>query len=467
MLRQRTRTLQAAIATADALATVAAFFTAYYLAGPMLEQVPSMKVVLPVSRYLWALWVSVPMWWALFVLFNCYDLSPMERMPDSLRRLWRPLLIGVLAIGTLTFFQKEPDFSRRVVAAICLTNVAFIVVGRLIVLGVAARGLRKEGGLRRILIVGRGRGAEEFRQTVEKAGWGLETVGLIAPTATAESGSEHIGTLDDLPRLLDEQSIDDVVISEAEDLATVQRVIHVCEEVGVAIHIPSRFFQPALSRPHLEPFFGIPMLTFSTTPYSPIALGIKRAADLIGGTVLLVLTLPLMALIAAGIKLTSPGPVFFAQRRAGLYGRPFMMIKFRSMIVGAEARLSELSRQNEADGPAFKMRDDPRVTPLGRRLRRYSLDELPQLWNVIRGDMSLIGPRPPLPKEVASYDRWQRRRLSMRPGLTCIWQVSDRRHSSFEKWMADDLAYIDNWSLWLDLKIALKTLPAVIRGTGV
>jgi exopolysaccharide biosynthesis polyprenyl glycosylphosphotransferase len=279
--------------------------------------------------------------------------------------------------------------------------------------------------------------------------------------------SECLGTLDDLSRILDEEAVDDVVIVAGSNLAAVQRTIGVCEEVGVTVHIPGSFFNAELSRPHLEAFFDIPMLTFTSRPYNPVSLGIKRFLDIAGAAVLLLIAAIPMLVIAVVIKATSRGPVIFRQRRAGLYGRSFAMYKFRSMIARAEAQKADLIARNEADGPAFKMGRDPRITPFGRFLRKYSLDELPQLWNVLKGDMSLVGPRPPLPKEIASYRRWQRRRLSMRPGLTCIWQVNDRRHDSFDRWMQDDLDYIDHWSLWLDLKIALKTLPAVFKGTGI
>jgi len=468
MLRQRTRTLQGAVALTDAVATTCAFFAAYYLAGPLLQRIADVKVVLPVGRYYWVLLVSVPMWWALFAVFGGYDFSPIERIRDSLLRLWRPLLVGVMALAALTFFRKDPNFSRRVVAAISLCNVFFILAGRALVLDTAARIHRKAGGLRRVVVVGGDAAADAIGKTIRRAGWGLELVGRIAHDAVP-GGERHgtLGALEDLPRLLDEHSIDGVVIAEARELAAVRKIIADCEEVGVSIHIPHYLFKAELSRPHLEPFFNIPMLTFSTTPYSPIALGIKRGADIVFGLGLLIAAALPMFIIAILIKATSRGPIIFKQRRVGLYGRPFTMYKFRSMVADAEQRLSDVRELNEADGPAFKITSDPRVTPLGRWLRRYSLDELPQLWNVLKGDMSLVGPRPPLPSEVESYRRWQRRRLSMRPGLTCLWQVSPLRHASFDKWMEYDLKYIDSWSLWLDVKIILRTIPAVLRGTGV
>jgi exopolysaccharide biosynthesis polyprenyl glycosylphosphotransferase len=466
MLRQRTRTLQAIIALSDAVATAVGFFAAYYIAGPLLQQVAELRQVLPMKRYIWVLAVSLPMWWILFALFGAYDLSPLSRKRDDLFHLWRPLLVGALAISTITFFQKGEFISRRVVLAISTTNVFLILVGRTLVLWIGARLLRKQGGMRRIIIVGEGDNAHEFANTVRLAGWGLEVAGFIAEDPDGDM-ADCLGVLDDLPRILDDETIDDVVIVASNDFGAVQRTIGVCEEVGVTVHIPGSFFNATLSRPHLEPFFNIPMLTFTSRPYNPVLLGIKRAVDIIGALgFLAALSLP-MLILAILVKASSKGPIFFRQKRAGFYGRPFFMYKFRSMIAGADLKKKELELHNEADGPAFKIEDDPRVTKLGRTLRKYSLDELPQLWNVLKGDMSLVGPRPPLPREIASYKRWQRRRLSMRPGLTCIWQVGERKHDDFESWMQDDLEYIDNWSLWLDFKLAIKTLPSVLRGTGV
>jgi lipopolysaccharide/colanic/teichoic acid biosynthesis glycosyltransferase len=182
--------------------------------------------------------------------------------------------------------------------------------------------------------------------------------------------------------------------------------------------------------------------------------------------VLLLASAPLIAVAALLVRATSPGPIFFRQVRCGLYGRRIGVWKLRTMCAGAEAMQAELHEQNEMDGPVFKLRDDPRVTPVGRWLRRFSIDELPQLWNVLKGDMSLVGPRPPMPSEVSHYDPSDRRRLSMRPGITCIWQVSGRNLIGFGEWIKLDLEYIDNWSLALDLVLLIKTIPAVLSGRG-
>jgi exopolysaccharide biosynthesis polyprenyl glycosylphosphotransferase len=217
----------------------------------------------------------------------------------------------------------------------------------------------------------------------------------------------------------------------------------------------------------LEELEGIPLLTFTNTPGAPFPMFVKRLQDLAVSVLGIVLTAPLMPLIAGAIRLSSRGPVLYSQIRCGLNGRRFKFLKFRTMYEGADQRLDEVAHLNEVEGPVFKAKRDPRVTSVGRVLRRLSLDELPQLYNVFRGDMSLVGPRPPIPAEVEQYERWQRRRLSMKPGITGLWQVSGRADlDDFNRWIVLDLTYIDQWSLWLDLKILLKTIPAVLSTRG-
>jgi exopolysaccharide biosynthesis polyprenyl glycosylphosphotransferase len=208
------------------------------------------------------------------------------------------------------------------------------------------------------------------------------------------------------------------------------------------------------------------MLAFTRAPTDEVALLLKRAFDLISSATAVLLLSPAFLATAIAVKLDSPGPVFFRQTRVGKNGRPFKMLKFRSMRIDAEARLESLRALNEASGPVFKMRNDPRVTRVGRFIRRTSLDELPQFLNVLTGEMSIVGPRPPVPAEVSKYHRWQRRRLSVKPGITCTWQVSGRSNISFDQWMKLDLEYIDTWSLWQDIQICLRTVPAVLLSRG-
>ena len=208
------------------------------------------------------------------------------------------------------------------------------------------------------------------------------------------------------------------------------------------------------------------MLALTRAPSDELALAGKRLFDIaVSATVLLLLS-PALAALALAIKFDSPGPVFFRQRRVGLQGRTFSILKFRSMYLDAEARLESLRAHNEMSGPVFKMRNNPRITRIGRFIRKTSLDEFPQFWNVLRGEMSIVGPRPPLPSEVRQYKRWQRRRLSVKPGITCIWQISGRNNIDFDRWMELDLEYIDQWSLWTDIQICIKTIPAVLGSRG-
>ena len=281
-----------------------------------------------------------------------------------------------------------------------------------------------------------------------------------------------LGSYEDIPALTarDHHVIDEVLIAPSgrrlHDLQDLEPVFLALEEQGIVTRLVVNFLPRSLSGLSFDELGGLPLLTFSTAPHDEVVLFVRRAVELVLAGLLLLLLSPVLLAIAIAIKLDSPGPVLFRQLRCGLHGRPFTFLKFRSMRVDAEALKKQLAPYNEMDGPAFKMTNDPRVTPLGRFLRRTSLDELPQLWNIIRGDMSVVGPRPAVLEEVRQYEPWQRRRLSMKPGLTCLWQVNGRNELTFEEWMRLDLEYIDNWSLWLDVKIAFKTIPAVLLGRG-
>jgi exopolysaccharide biosynthesis polyprenyl glycosylphosphotransferase len=238
------------------------------------------------------------------------------------------------------------------------------------------------------------------------------------------------------------------------------------QEQGIGVRYALALLPHAKARVQLEEMDGVPLVALSTGPTNPLSLALKRAVDVALAALLLAIALPVVAVVALLIKVSEGGSVFFLQRRCGLHGRLFTLYKFRTMVADAEARRREIEHLNEMDGPVFKARSDPRVTRVGRLLRKFSLDELPQLWNVLRGDMSLVGPRPPIPEEVASYQRWQRRRLAMKPGITGLWQVSGRNELDFESWMELDLHYIDHWSPWLDLKILARTIPVVLSGRG-
>jgi exopolysaccharide biosynthesis polyprenyl glycosylphosphotransferase len=274
-----------------------------------------------------------------------------------------------------------------------------------------------------------------------------------------------------LAQMLHEHSINGVIISARHTyFDQVENAIKTCELEGIEAWLVADFFGTQISRARFDELLGYPLLVFRTTPETSWQGVAKQLMDFVGALLLLVLliVIPVIPLIALAIKLTSPGPVFFRQQRSGLNGSPFTLYKFRTMVTNAEQFKHELEAMNEMSGPVFKVTNDPRVTPMGRFLRKYSLDELPQLYNVLRTEMSLVGPRPLPVDEVKRFENLaHRRRLSVKPGLTCLWQISGRNQiSDFRDWVRLDLEYIDNWSLWLDLKILVRTIPAVLIGTG-
>ncbi len=280
--------------------------------------------------------------------------------------------------------------------------------------------------------------------------------------------AEVMGVAGDLEDLLKKQVVSEVYIAGNRDShrTEMQNAIRVLEKFGVPFALPACGFRFGRARPEHERAVADGYIHYLSVRSKPVQMLVKRAFDLVASFTALAFLSPLLLVVAALIKLTSRGPVFFKQERVGLHGRTFHMLKFRSMVANAEELKARLAAQNEQGGPVFKIKRDPRITGVGRFIRKYSVDELPQLINVLRGEMSVVGPRPPIPSEVAKYEAWQRRRLSVRPGLTCVWQVSGRNEISFEEWMYLDMQYIDHWSLAQDFQLILKTVPVVLTGRG-
>ena len=308
---------------------------------------------------------------------------------------------------------------------------------------------------------------------VAVAGSGENATRLIALlNESSQFGIRLAAHLSDRPSvaevsvLLNRQIIDEIIFAVRSDqLAELEEIFLLCDEEGVRTRVALDFFPHVNSEVYLDRLGSAPLLTFSAAPHDELRLMTKRAFDVILAIVSLVVTSPIMLCVAAAIRLTSPGPAIFRQTRCGLNGRKFVFYKFRSMCNDAEQLKSELHHLNQKT-TAFKIPNDPRLTRVGRILRKFSIDEWPQLWNVLRGDMSLVGPRPAVPEEVEQYKRWQRRRLRMRPGLTCLWALNGRDSLDFDTWMKLDMEYIDNWSLALDWKIMLRTIPQVVTGKG-
>jgi exopolysaccharide biosynthesis polyprenyl glycosylphosphotransferase len=324
-----------------------------------------------------------------------------------------------------------------------------------------------------VMVVGTGERAIRMAEALElSAEYGVRLRGFLseqlenAPSEVALGSLYKVQPIGELPSILRQHVVDEIIFAVgSESLANLEEVFLLCDEEGVRTRVAVDFFPHVNSTVSLDRFGSTPLLTFTAAPYDEIRLLVKRAIDIAIAAAGLVVLAPFMAAISILIRLTSPGPVIFRQVRCGLNGRRFLFYKFRSMCQNAEALRPALEHLNTRE-TVFKIPHDPRLTPIGRYLRKFSIDEWPQLWNVLRGDMSLVGPRPAVPGEVDRYQRWQRRRLRMRPGLTCLWAISGRDNVDFETWMKLDMQYIDNWSLALDWKILLRTIPRVLIGHG-
>jgi exopolysaccharide biosynthesis polyprenyl glycosylphosphotransferase len=333
--------------------------------------------------------------------------------------------------------------------------------------------MRRRGhNFRNVLIVGTGTRARHVLYQLQRhPEWGLRVIGFMDENDTPHDPripTTRVFKFVDLQDIIRERVVDEVIVACPRSmLASIGPVVAVCATAGIPMTLLSDLYGDYLPPPRVTHFGSLAALSFAPVHHSRTKLLVKRGIDAAGSATLLLLSAPIVALSALAIKLDSKGPVFFRQIRCGMNGRHFKIVKLRTMTVDAEEQKAELMGLNEMDGPVFKMRDDPRVTRVGRILRRLSLDELPQFWNVLVGDMSLVGPRPPVPIEVAEYATFDRRRLSMRPGITCLWQVNGRNTIGFTDWVKLDLEYIDTWSLSQDVKILAKTVPAIVRGTGV
>ncbi len=382
----------------------------------------------------------------------------------------RATVIFAAIVLSLLFATKHSDASRLVLIVLFPLLAVGALTTRLVLRNVLIQ-LRTRGrNTRLLLVLGTTPESEAFADLVDShPSLGLQVIGHLSerPDGPSTTTRPTLGTLDDLEAILHDRVVDEVAIClPYTEASRIEEIAGLCEEEGKIVQIPMPFVGRTIATARAEEFGGVLIYSILSGPDRVAGLLGKRIFDIVGGTLIAVLLTPLMVVISAWIVLDSRGPVVFRQRRVGLHGRTFDVYKFRTMTVDAEGRLEELRHLNEIHGNAFKMTRDPRVTRAGRWLRRTSLDELPQLLNVLRGDMSLVGPRPPLPSEVAGYDVWHRRRLSMRPGMTGLWQVSARREPDFDRWVDADLEYIDRWSLWLDMRIILRTIPAMLGREG-
>lgn len=466
MLKERAELLRKTIIAADISLVSAAYFLGYFMSARFGEMEP-------LASYIKFLPVFAITWGVLLYILGMYQSFRTKGVGEVLNTVFEIALIGIGGSGIFLYFFGVDYVSRVFLFLVFISAGLFLAIEKAALM-IAFRQVRKSGyNYRNILIVGTGDRAREFMDVLKShEEWGFRTAGLIDEDKDRIGqdigGARVVGTLTDLPEIVHNNIIDEVVfIVPRTWLGRIEESMLFCETEGIKIGVAMDYFNLKRSQVKQSELGGFPLLTFESAPSKLWPLLVKRFIDITVSGALLVVLSPLFLLIAILIKLTSRGPVFFRQERCSLNGRRFILYKFRTMIEGAESRIDELLLKNEMKGPAFKFADDPRITKVGKILRKTSIDELPQLWNILTGDMSLVGPRPPLPAEVKMYEPWHRRRLSMRPGLTCLWQVSGRNKiTDFDEWAALDLEYIDRWSLWLDLVILLKTVPVVLFGIG-
>lgn len=424
------------------------------------------------TQYITVVLLIIPIW---YYGINRTNLTKFYRAKDSIIIMLESGLFvlagtGILAGFTILFQLNNINLSILLFFA----AIDFLLLNLLIIFSYGYhKNLMDKGMNTRNVIVIADQNCVDF---VEKLflhkEWGYRIMAIISD---AEIINEVFGTrvkvidqTNSLSNLIKTHVVDEVLYCKNDiHQDEIKTLVYACEEIGVIFRLQSAFFQMASTKTHLSYYDDIPFLTFVNTPVNKAAHQWKFVVDIVASFFIILIWSPVLLFIALAIKFTSKGPVIFSQKRVGLRGREFNIYKFRTMVQDAEKLKALLEAQNEMDGPVFKIKNDPRITPIGRFLRKSGLDEIPQFFNVLKGDMSLVGPRPPLPKEVEQYERRQLRRLSMRPGITCIWQIAPNRNSiSFEEWMKLDLQYIDSWSLKIDFLLLFKTFQTVVRGSG-
>ena len=477
MLKQQARLIARIVYFLDLALTTAAFFAAFFIRDLLLPRIAPDHFptgLFPIQEYLKVYPLILIIWSILLFTYHSYHSHRTVTLTREALTILRVVFYGNAVLAMFAYLVPLPTLSRAWFILFAGLSALFLLSEKILV-RVMARYVRSKGlNYRTVLIVGTGRRALDIARMIGgHKWWGYKILGFVSDGHRLPNGWARyriFGSVPDLKRILESpktEPIDEIVFAVTrKKLDEMKQIFLMCEELGIRTRVAMNIFQNRVARLEVEELEGVPFLTFTTTPSNETHLALKRLLDVTVSMVLLALALPIIIFAAVAIRLTSAGSVLFKQERLGLNGRIFTLYKFRTMIEDAHARREEVSHLNSMTGPVFKAKADPRITPIGRFLRKFSLDELPQLWNVLKGDMSLVGPRPPIPEEVEAYHRWHRRRLSMKPGLTCLWQVSGRNEVDFDRWMELDLQYIDNWSPALDFKILLRTIPAVLSGKG-
>lgn len=464
MLREKEKVVNNALAVFDVLVAWISFESALWIYFEQLSFIRN-KDTLILHLLILGIWLA---------LSKALRLNEIYRSRPYSILLFNVIVMSVLGAGLLAlavFFFNLFYIGLIPILYFGIIVTAVTFLEKLFIYQYMKRARRRGLNYRNVLIVGDKSAATFIKQILNNPEWGYRIVGIIG-SAELKLAYPHIAKYlpddSDIDELLEQKTIDEVIYCQQKaKMEEIMAIMTSCHEVGVVFRLSSPFFNMLSNKTHLHYFDTTPVLTISNTPMDYLSLKFKAIYDFVGSFFVITFFSPVYIAIAIIIKLTSKGPVFFKQKRVGIRGRKFWVYKFRTMVTNAEEMKKDLMDKNEMDGPVFKIDRDPRITKVGHFLRKTSLDELPQFFNVMLGDMSIVGPRPPVPNEVKEYERWQLRRLSMRPGITCIWQISASRNEvSFEDWMRMDLEYIDNWSLKLDFVIILKTIRTMLRADG-
>jgi len=466
MLREKEVVQRRFLIFVDACVLALAYLCAFLFHGLLSDY------SIPLLRFGLALAFAIPYWCLALYANGLYQSMRTRAYLEIFRSLVKAGVVTFLLLGTFIFLFELSFMSRLFFLLFMGFSYLFIWLEKT-ALFMSSHYVRRLGlNTRRLLVVGTGKRAVEFTRRVDRhPEWGFEILGAIddepGRNVNKVGRLNVIGILDDMPRIFHREAVDEVIfVVPRSRLNSLQAAIADCETEGVKVTVTVDLFDTKIARSSVDELDGLPLLRLRTTHAKEWELLIKRLFDFaVSGLGIFVLS-PLFLVMAIFIKTTSRGPVFFKQKRLGLSGRQFTLYKFRTMRQGAHEVLSNVADLDSMTTPEFKDKKTRWITPIGRFMRKFSIDELPQLLNVFVGHMSIVGPRPTVPDEVDKYKDWQRRRFSMKPGITCLWQVNGRNNIAFENWMKLDLEYLDNWSLWLDAKILLKTVPVVLFGIG-
>jgi len=420
-----------------------------------------------VSQVIFIVFV-VPLVYEFSGLYQNIGFRSKNEIPPVIFKSQLIVFFGLLAF----FFAIRTQMSRALLIGFVVIDGGLTFLKEMLIVEHLNRSRKAGRNFRNIILVGYGEIAKKvIKQVAERKEWGMRIVGIVVPEFVKDEKEVHgfgvLGTYDQMGDILRSGQYDQVILAVGKKyLSEAEPALYACETQGMETWLITDYFKTSIARIGFGEFQHLPMMIFSTTPEYSWQHVLKWIVDKIGALVALILTLPIFIFVSVFIKITSPGPIFFKQKRLGLRGKEFSLLKFRSMVSNAEQLKAELKVLNEMDEVVFKIDNDPRITPIGRFIRKTSIDELPQLINVLKDDMSLVGPRPMLRTEIEEFQEWQRRKLSVKPGITCLWQISGRSDTTFQEWMELDLKYIDNWSFWLDIKILFKTIPAVLFSKG-